>query len=262
MKKRKNKKHTFNKKELSRREQEVQDKIKDLKKQNNDDRLNSLISRKELSVALVEAKIEFPKVFYTIVNEEIASKKFIQRTMKLALDNSVDFKKAMCIKGGKHDIENCVSLLKLDERITNLTVDKLKDFNEPTLKKLEEIKNLSDDDFNKVISGLDKPYIDYKNEISKEKEDEREKARYSKKPNGMKDEEFDAYCKGGIYTVITALSELKKENQEIRSELELKSSELDDLNKEFQDIVLGKKTQFKINSEIINNNSVSQEAVS
>ena len=256
------KKNNVPKKEtLKPREQEIQDKVKLLTNDDKKNLLHSIVVRIELAKELVEAKKELKKRFYNVIDEDIAPKKFVERAMKLVLVKDVDFKDAMNIKDGKKDIERRVKKLKLDERIVNLTIDEMKDFNKPSLKKLEEIKNLSNEDFNEVISGLDKPYNDYKKKIAEKIASDKLTNHYSNRPSSMKKEDFDDYCKKGIYTVISLFSEAIDENEQIRKELKIKNDELTDANKKFTELTLKSKTE-KTSSKVINSDiSMSSEGV-
>ncbi len=164
-----------------------------------------LMKRLAFAFLLITMKIKHKKRFYSVIDEDIMSKKQVERTMKLLLDKDVDFKSAMSNKGGSIDLENNVAMLKVDERIKALTTDGIENLNQPTLKKIIDMKNLSDEDWNIVMSGSDKPYNDYIEQKKQDDADETHKELISKKPESIDEDEFLDYCKADKIVLINQI---------------------------------------------------------
>ena len=166
-----------------------------------------LMKRLAFAFLLITMKIKHKKRFYSVIDEDIISKKQVERTMKLLLDKDVDFKSAMSNKGGSIDLENNVAMLKVDERVKALTTDGIENLNQPTLKKIIDMKNLSNEDWSTVMNGSDKPYDEYFKQKEKDDAEKRQKELISEKPENIDEDEFLDYCKADKIVLINQIAD-------------------------------------------------------
>jgi len=162
-----------------------------------------LMKRLAFAFLLITMKIKHKKRFYSVIDEDIMSKKQVERTMKLLLDKDVDFKSAMSNKGGSIDLENNVAMLKVDERIKALTTDGIENLNLPTLKKIIDMKNLSNEDWSTVMNGSDKPYNEYKQGAA----DKKQKELILNKPKNIDEDDFLNFCKADKIVLINQIAD-------------------------------------------------------
>jgi hypothetical protein len=178
----------------------------------------SLIDNIQLGVDLLEARKELGKRFYTVINDDVMSNKSVQRYIKLVLHtNSYE---AFAEKSSAVNLNT-------DKRIVELKVEDIENLKDPSMNKIMKMKQLTDGDFDKVVSGDDEPY-DLIQEAIKTVDKNKHtpdgtKAvnKYKHKPEGMSEADYDDYKAKGINGLITLIHK-EKENNVDRGNMEKK----------------------------------------
>jgi len=159
-----------------------------------------ILHRLALAFLLITLRKKYKERFWDVVDTSKISRKTLERAMKLVLKDESVFPDAMSNKGGAKDIAENVELLVIDERVKALDKKALSNMYQPTLNKIRDMKNLSDEDWAIVIGGRDKPFKEYKKKKAEEAADEKEaeekektKNLLAQKPKNMAETVFLAY---------------------------------------------------------------------
>jgi hypothetical protein len=175
-----------------------------------------LYSNIEFAILAIKTKINHPKDFNKVADsEELMPKKELHRLMKFVLEEDVNFRKAMMVNGKNVNIEENISLLKIDKNIQGITLKSLSKMTDPSIAKLTLMKkHLTDDEFKTVLGGDDKPYIDFKNGIKTKKHNNH----IAEKPDTISADLYDSLYDGGIYPAIRQIAEFMERVNDLESE--------------------------------------------
>ncbi len=170
----------------------------------------------ELSIYLLNTKRELKNEFYKFITPTIMSRKQVGRHIQLilTLDSISNYTKGMSTKYKSADtIENNLSLLIEDTRVTSLTVEQIDKMPEPTMKAVIRAKQaILDEEFIKILQ-MDKEALDgikeKRNETSKvlktgKEEDEKEELA-KLKPKNMTTEKYENLLEEDKPTLISML---------------------------------------------------------
>jgi len=144
--------------DLSPEETEDKKSFEDLLEQYNISKIDLYINAILIGITLVGLKKKHLDRFYNVVDTSKISIKQVGRRMRLVLEHTVDFEKCMDNSGTQKELKVRVSKLTIDKRLENPTQEMLKDIFNISLEKIENMKFLSDKDFNTVLSESDEPY--------------------------------------------------------------------------------------------------------
>lgn len=205
---------------LSKRDLEIQEKAKLLVESEKSANTSFVWVQLELGRFLVAIKQEKGKDFKNVIVESICSTKKTHRLMKLVLKSDVIFKDVMKTTGTDKDIATQMKLMKLDEKIKSIkSQNDLSKIHNLSSAKVTKMKSLTRKDWDKVISGTDKPYVDKLKRIATEEKEKKDEEKASKMPKGMKKDDFDKEIEAGIYTVIELKYQYKKQNEKLERQL-------------------------------------------
>ena len=186
-----------------------------------------------IGIALVGLKKKHLDRFYNVVDTSKISIKQVGRRMKLVLEHTVDFSKCMDNSGTQKELVQRVSKLKIDKRLSKPTHSMLKDIFNISLEKIENMKHLSDPDFNTALSDSDEPYkklVEEQNAVKAAKNKKNADAEKDKHiPDGMDKVDFYNQLDKGVYGVISLLHTANTLNGNLEndvSDLEAKNSSL------------------------------------
>ncbi len=222
---------------LSKRDKEIQSQAESLVETIESHEKSAIFSRVELSILFVVTKKEKGKDFYNVIVESIFSKKKVQRAMKMVLKSDVDFKEAMKISGSVKDVAKRVELLEIDERFLSFKEESdISQIHDLTLTKLEKMKSLTQEEWDEVVAGTDKPYLDKLEEQSKARISATEKKVAKKKPKGMKKADFDKLVKDGLFPAIHDIHDYKVKNIGLEKKVETLDTELKVLKEQEQEM--------------------------
>lgn len=135
-----------------------------------------ILNRLILAFLLIELRKKYKELFWIVIDTSKVSRKTLERAMVLALKDESVFSKAMSIDGAEKDIAENIELLVIDERVKALDMEALSKIYKPTLKKIADMKNLSDKDWAEVIGGTDKPFKKWKKAEAKKAADKKAEA--------------------------------------------------------------------------------------
>lgn len=144
-----------------------------------------ILNRIKLGLLLVNLKKKYKELFWIVIDTSKVSRKTLERAMVLVLKDESVFSKAMSIDGAEKDIAENIELLVIDERVKALDMEALPKIYKPTLKKIADMKNLSDKDWAEVISGTDKPFKKWKKAEARKAADKKAKQTLANKPKTM-----------------------------------------------------------------------------
>lgn len=176
---------------------EINDNEEILREFINDSKQQELIQFIILSKIVLDAKFVLGSRFYGVVNKDIMSSKQVLRYLRFLMTLESQEKFDASVKAKKEDI----SLIVVDLRIASLTEKKIEQLAKPSMKKLIDMKPLSNEDFDAVIGGNNKSYdllIDKKQD---EKDSLATTKKYSEKPDNMDKDTFDEILKLGVYEI-------------------------------------------------------------
>jgi hypothetical protein len=236
---------------LSKKDQEIQLQVESLVKTIESKELSAIFARITLGILLVEIKKKKGRDFYNVILESLLSKKKVQRTMKMVLRLDVNFPEAMKTTGSDTDISNRVKLLKIDNRFVNFKEESdLSKIHNLSLTKIETMKLLKTEQWNKVVSGTDKPYLDMIEEQIKKRKEDKEKEIASHQPEGMSKSEFEKIVTSGIFTAIKTIHEFSIINAKLESDIKSLESQLTTMKEEKH------KMEIELSKNINNTNTV------
>lgn len=189
---------------------------------------SKLIKYIALAKILLDAKFVFGNRFNAVVNADIISPKQVLRYLRFIMTLESQEKFDTSVKAKKEDIE----LIVVDLRITSLTEKKIERFSKPSMTKLIKMKSLSNEDFDAVINGDNKPFDKLDESIKIKKAALAEEKKYKQKPDGMDMATFDELLEMGVYEItkkyqasinketelIRQIQELEKQNEMLEKE--------------------------------------------
>jgi hypothetical protein len=187
---------------------------------------SKLIKYITLAKILLDAKFVFGNRFNAVVNADIISPKQVLRYLRFIMTLESQEKFDTSVKAKKEDIE----LIVVDLRITSLTEKKIERFSKPSMTKLIKMKSLSNEDFDAVINGDNKPFDKLDESIKIKKAALAEEKKYKQKPDGMDMATFDELLEMGVYEITKKYqASINKETELIRQiqELEKKNEMLE-----------------------------------
>jgi len=219
---------------LTETDKKFQTKIKTLVESGNSFDTQSIFTKIEIGILLVEMKLKNPIDFDSIIPESIISKKTRNRRMKLILDKNCDFTKGMKITKDKKTTKENSKLLIIDKRVKNLTqkdISNIPDIYNGGLTKIGNMKDLTDTNWDKVIKGDNKPYKTLRDKISKDNKTKSDNKRDKYQPKGMDKQTFIDMVDNGIYPVIKLVYEFEIENKKLEKNVKLLERKIKSLEK-------------------------------
>jgi len=219
---------------LTETDKKFQTEIKTLVKSGNSFDTQSIFTKIQIGILLVEMKLKNPIDFDSITPESLISKKTRNRRMKLILDTSVDFTKGMKITKDKKSTVGNSKLLILDKRVVTLTeknISNIPDIYNGGLTKVERMKGLSKSNWDTVIGGNDKPYTTLMDNISSMNKTNSDNKRDKHQPKGMDRKEFLDMVDNGIYPVIKTVYDFKVENEKLEKNVKSLERKIKSLEK-------------------------------
>jgi len=219
---------------LTETDKEFQTKIKTLVESGNSFDTQSIFTKIEIGILLVEMKLKNPIDFNSIIPESILPVKTRNRRMKLVLNKDCYFTNGMKItKDRKTTLENS-KLLVVDNRVKNLTekeISNIPNIYNGELTKINTMKGLTKSDWDTVIGGNDKPYENLMKKITDIQKTDYETKRDKHQPKGMDRDTFLDMVKNGIYPVIKSLHEFSIENTNLENTIKTLERKVKSLEK-------------------------------
>lgn len=184
-----------------------------------------------LGYTLVEIKKEVKSRFFNIIDEEVIPKKQAHRLMKLVLKHDVDFKTAMKTSGTYLEMLENLKLLELDTRVTDLVMKDLSNLYDISINKINKMKLLNDKDFEKVVTGDDKPYTNLLEKQKQEIKKISDEKHYKKKPYKISKDKFDELYAKTKYELIDYNLEKESKISKLKEKNEKKEKKIKELEK-------------------------------
>jgi len=219
---------------LSLDEQNDREAFENLLEQEGKSKAQFIIDCILVGIALVGLKKKHLGRFYNVVDKSKISTTQVGRRMKLVLKSSVAYDDCVNNNGTQKELEQRVSKLIIAPRVELLTVKILENIYKLTLDKVENMRFLSDKEWDIILSGdSDEPYRKLVGKQNKDKAAESKKNADAEKdkhiPDGMEKEDFYNQLDKGIYGVVSLLYTANTLNGSLEnnvSDLEAKNSSL------------------------------------
>jgi hypothetical protein len=232
---------------LSKEEKNDKEAFENLLKQAGKSKAQFIFDCILVGIALVGLKKKHLDRFYNVVDKNKISTTQVGRRMKLVLKSSVVYDECMNNNGTKKELEQRVSNLIIAPRVELLTVEILENIYKLTLDKAENMRFLSDKDWDIVLSGnSDEPYRKLVEKQNADKAAENKKNANAEKdkhiPNGMDKDDFYNQLSKGIYGVVSLLHTANTLN----NGFEVKVNDLEAKNKSLSNELLVAQTKLEM----------------
>jgi len=245
---------------LSKEEKSDKEAFENLLKQAGKSKAQFIFDCILVGIALVGLKKKHLDRFYNVVDKSKISTIQVARRIKLVLKSSVAYDECVNNNGTKKELEQRVSNLIIAPRVELLTVEMLENIYKLTLDKVENMRFLSDEAWDIVLSGnSDEPYRKLVEKQNADKAAENKKNANAEKdkhiPNGMDKDDFYNQLSKGIYGVTSLLHTANTLNGSLENDV----SDLEEEKKILSDKLLVAETRLEmlINNSVVKGNLAS-----